>query len=755
MSTRRSSVIMANPQLAGLIQEAVRHGKDVMDGLLRQTRDALQRQIDMTRDADQRDAKAMVVSSLVQSGPDLRARFPDVLRKAFEAELGETPATTNFDGATSSGLKFEELELMDENEVQNRISVTRGMQQALMEAEHELTELNALVSAILGFDQVRAERNPFRPEIFVAALQTLLQDMQAGMAAKSQISQIMAPLLGRALRPIYRDLLSYLHGQRVQPVRYVINRPAGGAAAAGSGRAPAGRVEVTKGAVWGAESRSALLAAHGGGVPPAGGKQASGMPSGHAPSAGLSLAPAHVDPAAQSHGGQLTVQQLHGLISGASRGANQLVQEVVNLIISSVLSDEHILPPLRQLLASLEHPLLHMANTDLHFFSDKQHPARVLIEEITQKGFAFDNEESSEFQAFLKPVQKVLAAIPVKDTTTADFVRALARMRQRWQMDVDRRQEKQQVAVQALQQAERRNTLAEQLAANIRSQKEAALVPDVVVDFACGPWSQVMAQAQLEGKVDAAGEPRYLAVLEDLFWSVRPDKTRKNPARLVKLIPELIKSLREGLATIRYDEAKTSAFLAQLFALHQGSIEAKSAERAPRPATPPQRTWLAPQEARESGFMEDWNDDIPVSADSGLATDFPTTETMSLEDRNAETGHAALEAAPTASAGSLNLEQLQLGDWLELAVESRWVRLQLAWLNEQATLCLFSAGNGKNHSMTRRMFDRLVQQGQLRLLSQGPVVDRAFNAVAELAMRNSVFIDLQEGDSVPPDGQPR
>lgn len=153
--------------------------------------------------------------------------------------------------------------------------------------------------------------------------------------------------------------------------------------------------------------------------------------------------------------------------------------------------------------------------------------------------------------------------------------------------------------------------------------------------------------------------------------------------------------------------------------------------------------------------MEDWNDDIPVSADSGLATDFPTTETMSLEDRNAETGHAALEAAPTASAGSLNLEQLQLGDWLELAVESRWVRLQLAWLNEQATLCLFSAGNGKNHSMTRRMFDRLVQQGQLRLLSQGPVVDRAFNAVAELAMRNSVFIDLQEGDSVPPDGQPR
>jgi hypothetical protein len=235
-------------------------------------------------------------------------------------------------------------------------------------------------------------------------------------------------------------------------------------------------------------------------------------------------------------------------------------------------------------------------------------------------------------------------------------------------------------------------------------------------------------------------------VLEDLFWSVRPDKTRKNPARLVKLIPDLIKRLREGLVTIQYDAAQTEAFLAQLFALHQGGMEAKSADRAVRPEAPSPRTWLAPEEARESGFMEDWTDDVQASGNSGPQSDFPGTETMSLEERNADTGHARLEAAPVAAAPAvpLNLEQLNLGAWLELLVEGRWVRMQLAWINEQATLCLFSGGNGKNHSMTRRMFDRLVQQEQLRLLSQAPVVDRAFNAVAELAMRNSVFMDFKD-----------
>lgn len=80
---------------------------------------------------------------------------------------------------------------------------------------------------------------------------------------------------------------------------------------------------------------------------------------------------------------------------------------------------------------------------------------------------------------------------------------------------------------------------------------------------------------------------------------------------------------------------------------------------------------------------------------------------------------------------------------MELQLDGHWLRLQLAWVNEPATLCLFSSASGSNHSMTRRMFDRLVAQEQLRLVSQGPVVERAFDAVAELAMRNSVYMDIQ------------
>lgn len=696
----RPQPVVRSTRLDGLIREAARRGLDIMDGVLRQTRETLQRQIDQTRDLIARDARARVVSALVQSAPEMRARFPETLQRIFERELGDSPTTTTLDAGPSS-IKFDQLELMDEQEVQTRISAVSGLQQALMDAENELTELNTLVSAILGFDQVRPERNPFRPEIYVEALQGLIGEMQGDSAAQTQCRQIMVPLLGKSLRPVYQELLVYLKAQQVQPVPYVIQRTAAAPGAVGAGSAPA----------------------------PAASAQAA--PQGSAP-------PYHAL-AQQVYAGQLTVQQLHGLVSGATPDADRLVQEVVRLIIASITGDERLLPPVRELIGGLKPALLQLARSDLHFFSDKQHPARLLLEELAQHSFAYDSVAAEGFADFLADMRDVLARLSPAAGAAETFERVLVRLRHIWSQAEQRRQAQQQAAVQALQQAEKRSQLADQIAQHIRKQPGTVLVPDLVVDFACGPWAQVMAQARIEGRVDQPGEPDHVALLEDLFWSVRPDQAKHQPGQLVKLIPQLVQGLRQGLERIHYPPDQLQQFLDQLFALHQGGMDGVAATRSQRPA--PQsaaRTWLAPEEARDSGFMDD--PDGPAPAEAAPA-DFPSTEPMGLVDRDTDTGHTPLESA--APIPGLTLEQLQAGSWMELQLDGHWLRLQLAWVNEPATLCLFSSASGSNHSMTRRMFDRLVAQEQLRLVSQGPVVERAFDAVAELAMRNSVYMDIQ------------
>lgn len=686
-----------SPQLDALFKEAAGRGLDIMESLLQQTRERLKRQAEQSRDFSERDACTRGLAGLTQVAPDLRSRFPQTLRAAFERELGDDPATTTLDAGPNS-IHFDQLELMDEEEVQARISAVRGLQQAMVDCEAELAELNTLVGALLGFEQVRPERNPLRPEVFLYALQDLIKEAASDQTGPANWAPLMVPMLGKTLRPVYQALLALLRQQQIQPVGYAIHRPAQIGGVASTGIAPK------------SSGQDALRGS------------------------------AQAASAAGTQGSGLTMQQLHSLVVGLGSGAvagsaeevDRLVHEVVQLIIATIVGDERLLPPVRELIQDLSPALITLARKDLHFFSDKAHPARLLMEEIAQNSFAFDNEESPGFAPFLFTLKQALAGLGQAQTGKSQvYAEVLADLRRHWAEESTEHQARQHAAVKTLKQAERRNELASEVAKHIRTQPGTALVPDVVVEFACGPWAQVMAQAQLEGKVSApkSGQLDHVALLEDLFWSVRPDLTRQQPGQLVRMIPELLRGLRQGLNQIQYPQTQVQQFFDQLLVLHQGVMEEASGTGG-RGDKLPAQPWLAPAEARESGFM----DDLVPDVEARPAADFPTTEPMVLPDP---------QAAPAATSGPGPSASWQPGTWVELEVQGQWSRLQLIWVNEHGTLCLFAGPGGSNHSMTRRMLDRLLAEGRLKRLAQGTVVQRAFDAVAEMALRNSVYMDIK------------
>ena len=73
------------------------------------------------------------------------------------------------------------------------------------------------------------------------------------------------------------------------------------------------------------------------------------------------------------------------------------------------------------------------------------------------------------------------------------------------------------------------------------------------------------------------------------------------------------------------------------------------------------------------------------------------------------------------ASGPVSVSQLQdaewpLGTWVELRSERQQVRTKLTWVSPQQSLFLFTAEDGSTQSMTRRMRDKLLSQGQLRRL---------------------------------------
>ena len=261
-------------------------------------------------------------------------------------------------------------------------------------------------------------------------------------------------------------------------------------------------------------------------------------------------------------------------------------------------------------------------------------------------------------------------------------------------------------------------------------------MPDVVMDFLCGPWAQVVAFARMGGASSEGAADKYHAVISALLWSAHPELTRKDIAKLTRLVPLLLANLREGLETIRYPGTKTSVFLEALMGLHQAAFRAAKAPPAPLQAQPAvdavvpakrsylvddSNPWLAPQEALASNFM-----DLPdATSDSSAPVYVP--------DLLQGGQHTSQEAAEVHS-----LSSLALGSWIELWVKDQWVRTQLTWASPHGTLFLFTNAQGATQSMTRRSGDKLVAAGHVRVISDRPVVDGALNAVAQMALRNSV-----------------
>ncbi|CAN5632424.1 hypothetical protein BH11PSE7_BH11PSE7_22110 [soil metagenome] len=435
-----------------------------------------------------------------------------------------------------------------------------------------------------------------------------------------------------------------------------------------------------------------------------------------------------------------------------ARGVGQqLGLEVVNLMVENIAGDKRLLAPLQQVVRELEPALLRLALIDPRFFSDKLHPARRLLEQMTQRSLAWQDASAPAFIAFMEPLTEavqVLARIPIENVEPFDY--ALKTLTQVWSDQQRREKRQRESAVKSLLQAEQRNILAGKLARDIRAREDAQLAPQDITTFLAGPWAQVMAQARLSDRAGMADPGGYGAVINDLIWSAQPELARNSVPRLTRIIPGLLAALREGLASIDYPQEKLTRFFDELMELHQQALRPAGAvvptpvaTRAELDAQFAERMqeepWLAPAEAKDSGFMDTGMLDSSLEAaldHNGQKPDFAPTQAGFSETRPASAWRTSTAGAPAPD------DLIPAGSWVEFVVGNRATRTQLTWASPHGTLFMFTNAEGSTHSMTRRSLDKLLADGGLRVISDHAVVDEALDAVAQAAMRNSLDIAL-------------
>lgn len=751
-------------------------------------RTTLQLRQDQARTPGEHQALQGAHQQLTQLTPVMRERYPEALRQAMAQTAAQADAAPT---RSLFSIHFDELELMDENQVNESVERARAKQVLVTAVEGPLADLDALVCGALGLPRVQPEHNPLRPDVFLQALQTVVSQMQLSPQVRTDWMGPMAQALGNELRGLYRTQIDSLKQAGVQPVGYAMRQADGNllyVAPAAGGASPGFAADndlaearssgdplltldrlrrLLVGEFIAPQVPAAQPAARGGmgaGAQPPDESFAdrfarefdnnnpAQLPQIDAPATDFAMTVPAAFEALQEMDQVGHMMQRLGSGTETPRQPQQgaglgqaLSMEVVALMVDNIAHDPRLLWPVQQFIRALEPALMQLAVADPRFFSHKDHAARRLLQDITDRSLAFNSTEAPGFQSFMRSLMNI--AGPLSTATidgVHDFEQVLEQLHAKWDEKEQARKAERARAIETLQHAEQRHALAATLSRDLAQRPHIDRVPEEVAQFLLGPWAQVLAEARLTHPDDAPDPGQYHALVDRLIWSAQPELTRQNTAELARLLPTLLPRLREGLALIDYPATRTDAVFELLMQQHQAAFVKPAAgtathgqdattdagvpaAAAPRALTQPaalaeDEPWLAPAEAKESGYMD-------ISAEDGEAL-------PAVADADRHVGDTA--PSPHQPAPTTHCPPLAVGNWVNLLVSGQWERTQLSWIGKHGTLFLFTSAAGRTQSMTQRLLDRLYQHGALEVLTDHPVVDVALDAVAEQAMRNSV-----------------
>lgn len=717
------------------VVNAVRESETLIGKLIEVTRNALTEEESNGRDVRQRALVGDALRQLQGHAAALVKGYPTALLEIFAEGPSQPKARQGRDG----GMDFGELALMDDADVMAQVELSRAQQIAVHATEASLAELNTLVSAAQGLHSVQPESNPFRPENYIRALQQVVGETGVSGDVRQLWMRHMREQLGALLVDTYQRAAESLRQHGVEPVGYAVAGTAGVPRSAYGGYAGGGAATGYPATAYGAEAGA--RSAYGGGYGSSWGSASAGVPlapeaeealltvgilrqmlagggdpfaydtmrSGHAPVGGVPamvpVAPpsGYLPPAAaeamediaqlERLVGRLSAAQAAPVATGWNSGMApaaaavptspaRTAHEVVGRMMENIAQDSRLLPSVQRAVQSLEPALKQLVLHDTRFFSDGQHPARRLLDELTQRSLAFRSEDAPAFSRFMRLVDEVvghLSAVEIRDAAPFDHV--LKALEKAWTAQERQQRERREAKQRELLQREQRELLAEQFAAGFRALPDAAGAPEDWLAFVTGPWADVAALAR-SSQQGGEGDPGGCQALAPLLLRcAQPDQLRADPDGLGAALANMAPAVRQGLESIGHPAERIAQVLERLAQLQQQAQEYAAA--------------------------------VPADEAQDAEPPPPPAEPQVPEPAPAE----------PAVAGPV----LRVGQWVEVVNNQRVVRTQLTWCSPHNTLFLFTGADGSTQSMTRRMIDKLAAEGAFKLLSSQPVVARALS----------------------------
>ncbi|MBK8973801.1 MAG: DUF1631 domain-containing protein [Hahellaceae bacterium] len=389
--------------------------------------------------------------------------------------------------------------------------------------------------------------------------------------------------------------------------------------------------------------------------------------------------------------------------TGKVPAVEQIDDDLINLVamlFEFILDDYNLSAPIQVLISRLQIPILKVAIKDKTFFSKPSHPARRLLNALAKAGIGWS--ESSEqkrdklYEHIHRIVQRILTDfngdVRLFEELYIDFIKASEKEEHKAKLVEKRTQEAEAGRIKS----QKAHKTVDDI---IRQKLEAHDLPPVARDLLKNGWNRVMFLAYLREDTDHRFK-HCVRVVDELIWCLYPHGDVESRQRWVKIVPQLLKQIKAGLAEVSINNDRLDVMINDL-----KKVLTEVFKQQPQPNA---REVQSPDKA------------VSVSE----------AEEVSPKPKTAVELQSELEFAVLAEFLS-KIEEIDVGTWVEFSlVNGNRFRCKLSTKIEDSETYIFVNRLGlKVVEKSKNDLAHELRKGRLHILDEGMLFDRAMDAV--------------------------
>jgi hypothetical protein len=621
-----------------------------------------------------------------------------------------------------------ELSLVGDQDFEITLTLDKATSRLRYNCAEELVALDARFSHLMGRSEAAENDNPLGPRALCEALLDGISKMPVEQNTQIVLLNQFDLVLTTELAQIYQSINRHLVDRGILPDLKVgtkarANHAAGGStgAAASPGSSPAASGQ-TGNDMFNLFEQLAGGSGHAGGY--AGGHAGGGAAMGHGSFNLLdSLSQLQTGSMLLPDGGHfelplLEASAIHNVLrslqqSPVMQAASPLDAVLVDAVamLFDVVFDEVAIPDrLKAQIARLQIPVLKAAMLDRNFFSQSNNPVRRMLDAIATLSVHLPENEAgnARLDAISQVVSRVLENfeqdISVFASAAAELEAMGSTLEETLEETADASLEQDIVQIKQSERAELAPVVVHDF---INRALKDQPVAEAVREFLRRDWAQLLMTDYINDNEHGAHFNSHVETMRELVWSVQPKADMDARLMLVRILPGLLKRLREGVNQIELPAKLADHFFANLVILHANAVRPNT-QPVPLPET-------SPEEIEE------------LEAEREAAA--PIAEAIP---------EAVVEAGPVVpeveDEFTLRARALNKGDWVEFHYDDgtfRWARL--GWVGGVKNTYLFSDQDGMNSFSIglHRLADKL-RKGEAVVVERKSITESAFGKLMNL-----------------------